>query len=137
MQAAWSGTFGDHADSEKKGKGRAAFPVEVEVRVRTPCATVMARLVEAFRARELRVYPSFDLQTALQRLPRCGCPHHGKGACTCQYVVWLVYAADEEPVLVLLHGRGSETWITLSASDVQQSEVYDVLMNTLTVEYGA
>ena len=132
MQVAWPGIFGSHAEGERESQdARAALPFEVEVHVAAPCDAVRARLEDAFRARGWRVYPSFDLQAALERLPSCGCPYHGQDTCTCQYVVWHVYAAEEEPVLVLLHGRDEETWVTLSAANVQQSRVYHVVKKTI------
>ncbi len=136
MQAVWPGTFGNRANVEQQRKARATLPVEVEVHIHAPSDVVTERLVDAFQAHGLRVYPSFNLQAALERLPHCGCPYHGQDACTCQYVVWLVYASEEEPVLVILHGRDDETWVTLSASDVQQSQVYRVLKETLAIDNG-
>ncbi len=136
MQAAWPGMFGPRAEAEHRSRPQTATPTEVEVHTRAPCDAVMARLTEAFQVHGLRVYPSFDLQAALERLPQCGCPYHGQDACTCQYVVWLVYGPDAEPVLVILHGRDDETWITLSASDVHQTQVYEVLVQALNQDDG-
>jgi len=136
MQAVWPGIFGCRAEAEEGWEARGVSPLEVEVHVRAACYAVIARLVQAFQERGVRVYPSFDLRAALERLPHCGCPYHGQDACTCQYVVWHVYAADEEPVLVILHGRDEETWVTLSASDVPRSRVYQVVVETLTMDDG-
>lgn len=102
-------------------------PLDVHVYIHAPAQVVAGPLKDLFEARGLRVYRSFDLQAALERLPRCGCPYHGQTACTCQYTVWLVYVPHGPPVLVILHGRDDKTWITLSADEVPTSRVYEAV----------
>ena len=99
---------------------------DVEIHVADRCETVMDRLAALFEAEGLRVYQSFDLQTAMQRLPNCGCPYHGHEACTCQYAVWLVYPPEGAPVLLVLHGRDEETWITLP-EETETSRVHEIV----------
>ncbi len=127
MQAASPGTSGIPVKIKGQKDARTTLPLEVQIHVHVPCDAVADRLVEVFEAHGLRIYPSFDLKVALEQLPQCGCPYHGQDLCTCQYVVWLVYGSNAEPVLVVLHGRDGETWITLSANDIQKSQVYRIL----------
>lgn len=127
MQRGWSGTERPHVKHGGNTNNAMAPPVEVQVYIHAPSATVAGRLLRMFEDRGLQVYRSFDLQAALERLPECGCPYHGQSACTCQYIVWLVYAPHELPVLVVLHGRDDKTWITLSAEKVVSSRAHEVV----------
>ncbi len=111
------------------GVGTMESASEMRLHLRVPSAFVMRRLTALLEREGLRVYRSFDLQAALSRLPECGCPYHGQATCTCQYAVWLVYGRDAVPVLVILHGRDDETWITISTEGKGGTGVRDVLTN--------
>jgi hypothetical protein len=59
---------------------------------------------------------SFDLRSARKSLldpGRCPCPMHGSLDCTCQYIVYLVNAPDQQPLSIELHGHGDQTHITV------------------------
>ncbi len=127
MQVGLSGTDWAYGESQEHADNTMGAPLDVQVYIHAPSKVVAGQLKGLFEARGLRVYRSFDLQAALERLPRCGCPYHGQAACTCQYTVWLVYAPHDPPVLVILHGRDDKTWITLSADEVLASRAYDAV----------
>lgn len=65
---------------------------------------------------DCRFVKSFDLQLARQGLQdpaSCPCPHHGTAECTCQYLVYLVYAGPFKPLTVVVHGYDNQTEVTM------------------------
>lgn len=76
--------------------------------------------VEACFARVgYRALRSFDLQLARASMinrTACTCPHHGTDRCTCQYVVYLVYAEQPEPTTVVVHGYDGQSQITVEGA---------------------
>jgi hypothetical protein len=62
----------------------------------------------------LRVVPTFDLQLARLAHADCECPNHGTEACSCQMVVLLVYAQQEDPATLIIHGQDGKTWLSLA-----------------------
>ncbi len=114
----------------------AHHPEEVTIYLPRPCAALRDPLARALRTRGAHICPTFDLRHALNRLPRCGCPYHGEEACTCEYVVWWVAGPDAGTVLLVLHGRDEETWMTLSWEDGSAASVYALILDALA-ELGA
>lgn len=93
-------------------------------------------LLEAsFQDSGVRVVRSFDLQTARQGLldsSSCPCPHHGTAQCTCQYLVYLIYADGTEPTTVVVHGFDDHTEISMEADDSREgSELWAQLRHWL------
>ncbi len=78
---------------------------------------VVAAVWSALVGRGYHLERSFDLQDAVAHHPAdCGCPYHGTGACTCQYVVLLAYppaARPAPPHVFTFHANGHTTWVTL------------------------
>ena len=62
----------------------------------------------------LPVQRSFDLRAAREAHPDCPCPHHGTAACSCQFIVLLVYPeADSAPVTLMVHSQDEHSWFEL------------------------
>lgn len=64
----------------------------------------------------LSTMQTFSLSTARLGTEDCCCPNHGTDECDCQLVVLLVYGHAEEPVTLILHGNGGQTWISIVES---------------------
>ncbi len=76
------------------------------------------RLEAFFQEADLQVVRSFDLQTAREGLrdpAACPCPHHGTARCSCQYLVFLLYTSEPEPLAVVVHGYDSQTQVAMEA----------------------
>ena len=71
---------------------------------------------------DLRPMQTFDLQTARVGLHDCSCPNHGTDACDCQMVVLLVYGKSAEPITLVLHGNGEQTWLSISDNPIARSD---------------
>ena len=67
----------------------------------------------------LRTVQTFDLHSAITGTRGCSCPNHGTEECDCQMVVLLVYGTEEEPVTLILHGNGTQTWFSLTDTILQ------------------
>ncbi len=135
MDRRWSDADRSTTD-QRPQRERIAVSQEVQVHVAATCNEVMVYLSERFHELGIRVYQSFDLQTALERLPQCGCPHHGEEVCSCQYAIWLLYGPGQSPVLMILHGRDEDTWITLAAEGVRQTRVYGIVMQMASSSFA-
>lgn len=76
---------------------------------------VDTRVQERLTQAGLRVVQTFDLQIARLAHPDCACPNHGTDQCSCQLVVLLVYAKQEEDAATLvIHGQDGRTSISLA-----------------------
>jgi len=96
------------------------------------------KLEAVFAERGLQVVRSFDLQLARQAMRNpsaCTCPHHGTVRCTCQYLVYLVYADGPEPVAVIVHGHDGHTEVTIDGSD--EGALHSAIRQTLKAPAGA
>lgn len=92
------------------------------MRLRLPWNQVVERLEALFAEERFRVVRSFDLQLARESLrdpASCPCPHHGTDRCTCQYLVYLLYADGQEPITLLLHGHDDRTEISIEKGQGQ------------------
>jgi hypothetical protein len=67
-----------------------------------------------------RVVRSFDLRSALVAHKDCTCPHHGTTACTCQFVVLLVYKAGTGPVVITIHSYNTQARVQLVLDHLTQ-----------------
>jgi hypothetical protein len=67
-----------------------------------------------------QVIRSFDLKVARAAHIDCTCPYHGTDQCDCQMVVLLVYAQDEPPVTLVVHGYDGQAQIALVETTEQQ-----------------
>lgn len=105
------------------------------LQVTSKSEVVIERLSKALERHGFWAYRSFDLRNALATLPDCGCPHHGTSQCTCQYAVLLVYGAGSAPVLIVVHGRDTWTWLTIpeagDLSATMQHRVREITLATL------
>lgn len=63
---------------------------------------------------DLRAVQTFDLHTARVGLQDCSCTNHGTNKCDCQMVILLVYGKTAEPVTLILHGNGGQTWFSIA-----------------------
>lgn len=83
------------------------------------------------------VVKSFDLQLARQELQdpaSCPCPHHGTAECTCQYLVYLVYADGVKPLTLVLHGYDNQTQIAMETEpDEEHSLIYRRITQDLLI----
>jgi hypothetical protein len=77
-----------------------------------------------------RVVRSFDLRSALATQPDYVCPCHGTKPCTCQFVVLLVYREAVGPVVVMVHGHNTETYLQI-IHDPMVSPDPDLVMQVL------
>lgn len=78
------------------------------------------RLETLFAEDGFKVVRSFDLQLAREGLldpSSCPCPNHGTERCTCQYLVYLLYADDPDPITVVVHGYDQRTEVTVERGD--------------------
>lgn len=75
----------------------------------------------------LRMMQTFDLNTARLSLEDCPCPHHGTDQCNCQMVVLLIYGNEQQPVSLILHGNGGQTWLSLVDRPDQRAEEETVI----------
>lgn len=71
----------------------------------------------------LRTMQTFDLQSARHAPGDCSCPHHGTAECDCQMAVLLVYGERGEPVTLILHGNGGQTWVSFAEDGAQQGNI--------------
>jgi hypothetical protein len=84
-----------------------------------PCSEALPRVSQQLKEAGLRTVQTFDLHSAISGTQACSCPNHGTQACDCQMVVLLVYGTAEEPVTLILHGNGNQTWFSLADAIVQ------------------
>jgi hypothetical protein len=61
-----------------------------------------------------KVLQTFELQDARLGSADCACPHHGTQQCDCDMVVFLVYAREQEPVTLILHGSDGQTRLSFA-----------------------
>ncbi len=79
-----------------------------------PYDKVLPWLMQQLNRAGLHVMQTFDLRlTSLLKLGDCPCPHHGTDQCDCQLVVLLVYGSESQPVSLVVHGKGGQTWLSL------------------------
>ena len=86
------------------------------MQVRLSWEQTIERLEALFEELGVSAVRSFDLQLARQGLrdpSSCPCPHHGTERCTCQYLVYLLYSDDPDPISVVVHGHGGRTQISI------------------------
>jgi hypothetical protein len=81
-----------------------------------PCDKAMQWCKEQITRIGLRSVQTFDLQAARLAAHDCPCPNHGCEDCDCQMVVLLVYGSTPEPVTLILHGNGGQTWLSFADS---------------------
>jgi hypothetical protein len=86
-----------------------------------PCDEAVDWLRQSLSHKGLRVLQTFDLQTARFSLESCSCPSHGINQCDCQMIVLLVYGNAEEPVTLMLHGNGGQTWLSIVNNSLQHA----------------
>ncbi|NOZ71981.1 MAG: hypothetical protein GXP38_08710 [Chloroflexi bacterium] len=82
----------------------------------------------------LSVQRSFDLQTVRATHPDCPCPHHGTTACTCQFIVLLIYPqTDGAPVTLMVHSQDEHSWFELQDMpvEVQKDDVASQIVEIL------
>jgi hypothetical protein len=87
---------------------------DLKKRIRASWEQTVDRLDALFAETRMAVVQSFDLQTARAELrdpAGCSCPYHGTDHCTCQYIVYLVYADEPEPSSVIVHGHDNWTYV--------------------------
>jgi hypothetical protein len=84
-----------------------------------PCDEALPRVSKQLRDAGLRTVQTFDLHSAMSGTHGCLCLNHGTQECDCQMVVLLVYGATEEPVTLILHGNGDQTWFSLADTVLQ------------------
>jgi len=72
----------------------------------------------------LRVMRTFDLGATRARhaLDDCQRPFHGMDACDCQMVVLLVYGKADQPITLILHGNGDQSWFSIADNPGQRAE---------------
>ena len=78
-----------------------------------------------------QVLRSFDLKVARAAHLNCTCPHHGTDQCDCQLVVLLVYAQEEPPVTLVVHGHDGQVQIAVVETTGQQLPAQ--VVNTIRV----
>ncbi|MBI3738878.1 MAG: hypothetical protein HY258_07510 [Chloroflexi bacterium] len=86
------------------------------------CAQAQAWVNEKLTGAGFRVVQTFDLQVARLAHPDCPCPHHETEDCTCQMIVLLIYRNKSGPVTLILHGRDSQTWLSLASPLMQRAD---------------
>ncbi len=110
--------------------------MEFRMRVHMDGREVASVLARAFESHGMRVYRSFDLRSALNALPECGCPHHGTSQCTCQYAVLLVYGDALLPMELVTHGRDGWTWIVVPQADDAITPIRERVLALLWETFG-
>lgn len=70
------------------------------------------------------VQRSFDLRTALERLPGWHCPHHGTSACACSLVVLLAWKPGCPPVPIQVEGQDRWTFVDIPGEAECPSSLY-------------
>ena len=78
-----------------------------------PCSEALPRVSKQLKEAGLRTVQTFDLHSAITGAHGCSCPNHGTEECDCQLVVLLVYGTAAEPVTLIMHGNGEQTWFSL------------------------
>lgn len=89
------------------------------MKINSPWKRVLSSFESRVRKAGLLAVRSFDLQAARDGLldpSSCPCPFHGQETCSCQYVVYLIYEGDAQPVSVTIHGHDHSTFIALQDS---------------------
>ncbi|MBI5353617.1 MAG: hypothetical protein HZB50_13325 [Chloroflexi bacterium] len=71
---------------------------------------------------DLRSVQTFDLHSARIGLHDCPCPNHGTHECDCQMVILLVFGKTAEPVTLIMHGNGGQTWFSIADNSLQQAD---------------
>ena len=87
-----------------------------------PCDEALQWTKQQLSQASLRVVQTFDLHTARLALHDCPCPNHGTDECDCQMVVLLVYGKAAEPVTLILHGNGGQTWLSIADNPQQRAD---------------
>jgi hypothetical protein len=79
-----------------------------------PCEKVVQWANEQLTRTGLCSLQTFNLNTALSGSSNCVCPDHGTNKCDCQMVILFVYEQSGEPVTLILHGNGGQTWLSFA-----------------------
>ncbi len=87
-----------------------------------PCDEAVEWLSRVAGQAGLSVLRTFDLQIARQAQTVCPCPHHGTEQCDYQMVVLLVYQTGREPVAMIAHGYGGQTWLSVVDTPQQRAD---------------
>jgi hypothetical protein len=82
--------------------------------VNKPCDESLQWTKQKLMDAELRIVQTFDLHKARADSHNCQCPNHGTEECDCQMVILLVYGKGAEPVTLILHGNGGQTWFSFA-----------------------
>jgi len=85
----------------------------------SPCSEALPMACQQLQEAGLRTVQTFDLHSAITGTHGCSCPNHGTEECDCQMVVLLVYGTAAEPVTLILHGNGTQTWFSLADTILQ------------------
>jgi len=84
-----------------------------------PCDEALPRVIKQLKEAGLQTVQTFNLHSAMTGTHGCSCPNHGTEECDCQLVVLLVYGIAAEPVTLILHGNGEQTWLSLADTMLQ------------------
>lgn len=87
-----------------------------------PCGETMLWCQAQITQTGFRSVQTFDLQAARLASHDCPCPNHGCDDCDCQMVVLLVYGSTPEPVTLILHGNGEQTWLSFADNPQQDGD---------------
>ena len=90
--------------------------------VNHPCNEALQWTKKQLLQADLRPKQTFDLHTARLAMHDCTCPNHGTDECDCQMVVLLVYGKAAEPVTLILHGNGGQTWLSIADNPQQRAD---------------
>ncbi len=98
-----------------------------------PCDQAVEWLIQRLGQGGMYVVRTFDLQMARRYQDICRCPYHGTQQCDCQMVVLMVYLAEKEPLSIVAHGHGCQTWFALVDTPQQHpgSHSVDVMRSLL------
>lgn len=94
-----------------------------------PCDIALQAMKKKLLKSGLQVLQTFDLHTARHAHLDCSCPNHSTVDCDCQMVVLMVYGETPDPAVLILHGSGRQT--RLSVADDPSQRVDEKLIMVL------
>lgn len=86
------------------------------------CSEAIGWLIEQLSQASLSVVRTFDLQAARQAQGACPCPYHGTQQCDCQMVVLFIYDGQHQPLTLIAHGQGAQTWFSVVDTPQQRAD---------------
>ena len=99
--------------------------------IQQPCDDAVQDFMKRMNRAGLYAVRTFDLHDTRKGEADCSCPYHGTAQCDCQIVILLVYAEDDRPISLVVHGQNSQTWFSVVESPALANPHLEALLRGL------